>query len=216
MRSPAALAPVGRGAAAGPRRRFRVPSIVFGLYALLLGFGLGAGSAYWIVNADYPFGRVRAGPWTAWPRAGSRDADPYMRAIVARQGDLPLGLGEGLALTATEDSAGQPLEARCRYSLGAATPPARSWTLALYDAEGRPLRSDWGWSGLTSAEIVRDREGRFAVTLARDASPGNWIRMPEGGRVSLTLRLYDTPVAGGSAALDPALFPSIERLGCEG
>ena len=201
---------------AARRRPFRIPSVALLVYALALGGGLGVGSAVAILHADYPFGRVRVGPWTAWPQSGSREADPYMRAIIARRGDIPLGLGEGLALTATEDSAGRPLEARCRYRLGDVTPPARAWTLALYDEDGRPLPSPWGWSGLTSSEVLRDGEGRFAVTLSREASPGNWLRMPDGGRVSLTLRLYDTPVAAGSSALDPNVFPSIERSDCEG
>jgi hypothetical protein len=139
-----------------------------------------------------------------------------MRAIVAKQGDLPLGLGEGLALLATEDSAGRPLEARCRYRLGDVTPPARAWTLALYDEDGRPLPSPWGWSGLTSSEVLRDREGRFAVTLSGRRAPATGCACRTGGRVSLTLRLYDTPVAAGSSALDPNVFPSIERSDCEG
>jgi hypothetical protein len=39
--------------------------------------------------------------------------------------------------------------------------------------------------------------------------------MPERGRVSLVLRLLDTPVAGGSAALDARTLPVVERTGCE-
>jgi hypothetical protein len=137
-----------------------------------------------------------------------------MRAIIARRGDLPLGLGEGLALLATEDSAGRPLEGHCRYRLGDVTPPARAWTLALYAEDGRTSASS-GSSGLTSSEVLRDGEGRFSVILSREASAGNWLRMPDGERVSLALRLYDTPVAAGSSELDPSVFPSIDRVGCE-
>lgn len=203
-----------RAARARPRRR--IPTAVLLLYALCLGGGLGIGSVLWILDGDYPFGRVRVGPWTAWPASGSPDADPYMRAIVAKRGDLPLGLGEGLALLAATDGAGEPLEARCRYRLDVATPTARAWTLSLYDEAGRPLRSERGWSALTSSDVVRDRDGRAAIALSREAVPGNWLRLPDGGRVGLVLRLYDTPVATGSAGLDPRSFPSIQRLGCDG
>ena len=202
------------GAAAPRRRGLRIPSLAFLVYALALGGGLGVGSAVAVLGADYPFGRVRVGPWTAWPQLGSREADPYMRAIIARRGDLPLGLGEGLALLATEDSAGRPLEGRCRYRLGDVTPPARAWTLALYAEDSRTSPSS-GSSGLTSSEVLRDGEGRFSVIMSREASPGNWLRMPDGERVSLALRLYDTPVAAGSVELDPSAFPSIDRVGCE-
>jgi hypothetical protein len=40
------------------------------------------------------------------------------------------------------------------------------------------------------------------------------LRTPKQGRLSLALRLYDTPVAAGTAALDPRTLPSIERLDC--
>ena len=50
--------------------------------------------------------------------------------------------------------------------------------------------------------------------LSRDPLPGNWLRMPENGPFRLVLRLYDTPVAAGTAALDPRTLPAIERLDC--
>src|SRR5215213_3159755 len=77
------------------------------LYALTLALGLGLGSAYWAVGGGYPFGSIRVGPWTVWSRTGSREADPYARAVMARTGDTPLGVGEGLLLTASADNSGQ-------------------------------------------------------------------------------------------------------------
>ena len=69
-------------------------------------------------------------------------------------------------------------------------------------------------SGFTSAEVLRDAEGRFCIAVSREPMPGNWLRMPEKGRPGLTLRLYDTPVAAGTAALDARTLPAIERLDC--
>ena len=135
------LAPVASpGHAAGsvrrrarPAARLRIPSLVLLVYALALGGGLGVGSAVGILGADYPFGRVRVGPWTAWPQSGSREADPYMRAIIARRGDLPLGLGEGLALTR---DGGQR-----RPAPGGALPlPPRRRDAARACLDARPLR----------------------------------------------------------------------------
>ena len=40
---------------------------------------LGQGAGLW-------FGAVKAGPWTGWPKTGTRDADPYARALFARTG----------------------------------------------------------------------------------------------------------------------------------
>ena len=185
----------------------------FVVYALLLAAGLGLSSAFWATKGDYPLGRVAVGAWTAWPKAGSRDADPYTRAINARTGDIPLAVGEGLILRAAADDTGRALDTRCAYRIGTSMPQARYWTLTLYDEAGRPVTGD-GRSSFTSAEVLRDAAGGFAVTLSREARSGNWMMMPESGRVSLVLRLYDTPASSGSAALDRASVPAIERLEC--
>ncbi len=81
------------------------------VYSLLLALGLGLGSAYLVLNGDPPFGGRRLGPWSTWPKLGSPEADPYMRAIVARRGDVPLAMGEGLTLIAQADDGGR--EPRC-------------------------------------------------------------------------------------------------------
>ena len=184
------------------------------IYAASIALLFGLWSTYWAVSGNPPFGQVRAGPWQATPRIGSREADPYTRAVVARSAEIPLGTGEGLTLTATGDDAGRPLDARCAYRVGSVTPQARYWTLTLYDGEGRPVTSELQRSGFTSAEVIRDAEGRFSVAISREPMPGNWLRMPESGRPRLALRLYDTPVAAGTAALDARMLPSIERLEC--
>ena len=184
------------------------------IYAVSIALLLGLWSAYLAVSGDYPFGRVRAGAWQATPRVGSREADPYARAVVARSAEIPLAIGEGLALTATVDDSGRPLDPRCAYRVGRATPQARYWTITLYDDEGRPVSSELQRSGFTSAEVLRDAEGRFFIAISREPMPGNWLRMPEKGRPGLALRLYDTPVAAGTAALDPRVLPAIERLDC--
>ena len=156
---------------------------------------------------------MTVGAWTAWPRAGSREADPYTRAVNARSGDIPLAVGEGLVLRATTDSAGRALDVGCTYRIGATTPQARYWTLTLYDGAGRPVASD-GRSSFTSAEILREATGGFTIVVAREAHSGNWMMMPPSGAVSLVLRLYDTPASAGSAALDRASLPSIEPGEC--
>lgn len=166
-----------------------------------------------MVSRASPFGAVAAGPWKAWPKLGSRDVDPYALAIRARTADVPLGIGEGLMLDANADEMGRPLEAACAYSVEGATPSARYWTLTLTDTAGAPVRTSLDRSGFTSREVLRDPSGSVSVVLSRDAAPGNWLRMPESGRVALVLRLYDTPLSGASG-LDPASLPRIRLLGC--
>ena len=195
-----------------PRRALAPAALV--IYAVSIALLIGLGSAYWAVMDSYPFGTVRASTWVAAPRVGSREVDPYAKAVVARSAEIPLASGEGLMLTATGDEAGRPLDAHCTYRIGSLTPQARYWTVTLYDDGGHPVVSELQRSGFTSSEIVRDAEGRFAITLSREPMPGNWLRMPERGRPSVVLRLYDTPVGAGSAALDPRALPVVERVGC--
>jgi hypothetical protein len=184
------------------------------VYAFALALGVGIGSAYVAVSGEYPIGAVRLGPWTAWPQVGSRDADPYARAIVARRAEIPLATGEGLALTATADSQGRALDSACTYRVGSATPQARLWTLTLYDGGGALLRSDLERSGFTSAELLRESDGRFVIVLSREVQPGNWLKLPASGPFSLTLRLYDTPASLGTGAVESRALPAIERLEC--
>ena len=195
-------------------RSGRLPAPVLVAYAMALALLVGFGSAYWVLKGEYPVGSVRIGPWTTWPKIGSREADPYARAVVARSGDVPLGVGEGLAFVASVDSAGRDLDASCSYRVGSMTPQARYWTLTVYDADRRPARTDLGRSGMTSAEILRRDDGSFLVELSRTVRPGNWLQLPSSASFTLILRLYDTPVAAGSAALDARVLPSIERGEC--
>ena len=188
--------------------------VVFTIYALLFGGALGITSADWATSGEYPFGAVRVGPWTIWPRSGSRDADPYTRAVVARSGDIPLGVGEGLMLRATVDNDGRALDARCTYRIGSVTPQARHWTLTLYGGDGRPIATPLGRTGFSSSEVLRDDAGAFTIIASREARHGNWVMMPEAGRLVIVLRLYDSPVAAGSAALDQRSVPGIERVEC--
>jgi hypothetical protein len=184
------------------------------VYALALALGLGVSSAYFAVSGNYPFGEVRIGPWETWPQVGSIEADPYARTIVTRTGEVPLALGEGLTLIATIDTAGRALDSSCTYRVEGTTPQARLWTLTLYDRRGALISSELGRSGFASPELLRNADGRFVITLSREARPGNWLQLPPFGGFSMALRLYDTPVAVGSAGLTDESLPSIERLEC--
>jgi len=191
----------------------RVPTAFLVVYALLLALGLGLGSAYWAINGDPPFGSLRLGPWQAWPKLGSPEADPYMRAILARRGDIPLATGEGLGFTARTDSDGMPFDSACTYAVGAVAPVARVWTLTLYDGDGRLPVTELGRRSFTSAELLRDTQDRFSIVLSRTLQPGNWLELPASGSFAVALRLYDPPGAAG-ANLEEVDFPVIQRLGC--
>lgn len=194
------------------RRTSRV-GLVF--YTLVLGAGLGLATADYATRGGYPFGGVAVGSWIAWPRTGSLGADPYARAVNARRGEIPLAVGEGLLLTASQDDQGRALNAGCTYVIAGATPPARAWTLTVAGRGKRDPERPVLREGFTSTEVLRDVDGRFSIVLASDVQPGNWLPMPRAtGPVRLALRLYDTPVAASAGTVERSAVPTISRTAC--
>lgn len=188
--------------------------LVLVAWATVLGLGLGLGSAWWVLERDYPFGERRAQAWTAWPTIGAPDVDPYARAIIARTGDVPLALGEGIAFHADADELGRALRGECTYAVTGSTPAARLWTLTVYDGRGRLVDAPQALYGITSAQALRGEDGSVTVTLSPTAQPGNWLQTPENGRITVVLRLYDTPIAGAIGWLEDGAMPRVVRLGC--
>ena len=147
-------------------------------------------------------------------RAGAADADPYTRARVQRDGEIPLGLGEGLRLTTDVDSDGRALDSSCVYRFGPHAPPARYWTLAPIDAEGFPIANAAGRYVLRSSEILRDGDGGFAIYVSARAHAGNWLPLGARGRFALALRLYDAALSGAAVGIERAAAPKVTRERC--
>jgi hypothetical protein len=187
-------------------------------FAMILATALGLGLTWWTTSDRFRLGSLRIGPWRAWLLPDPQEADRYSRARIARSGDLPLGPGEGLAFTAFDDSGGTPLQGRCRYSITPILPPARWWTLAVYDAAGRPIANPSERYGFVSSAVLRGPQGEATVTVAPDVQPGNWLPSAPGP-LRLVLRLYDTPISGGLAvsrhsAPSAVTMPDIRRGEC--
>ena len=183
------------------------------LFALIIAASCGLGATWFAVTHAAAFGPIRAGAWTAWPKTGTPDIDPYARATMARNGDLPVASGDGIAFFARVDDAGRRLDGRCEILLEGLTPAARFWTLTLYDPDGRLIVNAADRHAFTSEEITRKADGHFAIAIAPSARAGNWL--PTGGvdHIILVLRLYDTPVG---AATRMGREPRIGILGRRG
>jgi hypothetical protein len=184
------------------------------LFALIIAASCGLGATWFAVTHAAAFGPIRAGAWTAWPKTGTPDIDPYARATMARNGDLPVASGDGIAFFARVDDAGHRLDGRCEILLEGLTPAARFWTLTLYDPDGRLIVNAADRYAFTSQEITRQADGHFAIAIAPRARPGNWL--PTGGvdHIILALRLYDTPVGAATRIGREASMPSITERGC--
>jgi hypothetical protein len=186
------------------------------LFALVVAAVVGLGATYLALTRGAAFGPLTIGSWTAWPKTGTADADPYVRASIARIGRLPTALGDGVAFTASADDNGRPLDGRCDVVLAGVTPAARFWTLTLYNdnADGELVANSIKRFGFTSQEIVRHADGSFEIVVAPRANPGNWL--PTGGveRYVLLLRLYDTAVGVSTKAGREVPMPSVNVRSC--
>jgi hypothetical protein len=191
-----------------------VKLLIGSFLTILVAAVLGLGGTWLALSRGTAFGAVQIGAWTAWPRSGSVDIDPYSRAGIARTGQLPIGLGDGIAFVARADDGGRPFDGRCDVALSGTTPAARFWTLTLYDPEGRLVANSANRYGFTSQEIVRAADGSFAIIAAPRSRAGNWL--PTGGaeHYVLVLRLYDTPVGVATRAGREAPMPAILTRSC--
>ena len=189
--------------------------LIFGsLLALCIAAVVGVGTTWMTTTRGTELGTLTIGAWTARPRTGTADVDPYSRATITRNGELPIGTGDGVAFVARADDRNRPLDGRCDVIVSGVTPPARFWTLTLYDRKGHLVANSLQRYGFTSEEIVRSADGSFEIHIASRSRAGNWL--PTGGieRYGLMLRLYDTPVGVATRTKRDAPMPAITTVGC--
>ena len=189
--------------------------LLFGsCFTLILAAAIGLGATWMTTTRGVAFGSLSVGSWTAWPKNGSVDIDPYARATIARTGELPIGVGDGVAFYARTDDAGNNFDGRCTFTVSGLTPAARYWTLTLYNLDGGLVPNAIDRHGFTSQEIVRQINGQFVINVAPRARPGNWL--PTGGieRYVLVWRLYDTPIGVATRTTKEGPMPAVTRTGC--
>jgi hypothetical protein len=189
--------------------------LLFGSFlTLLLAATIGLSATWFALTRGVAFGSLTIGAWTAWPKSGSQDIDPYAHATISRDGELPIGMGDGVSFLARTDDQGHEFDGRCTFVLSGMTPPARYWTVTLYNLQGGLVENAIHRHGFTSEEIVRNVDGRFSIAVAPQARPGNWL--PTGGieHFVLVWRLYDTPIGVATTTMQEGPMPAIERKGC--
>jgi hypothetical protein len=184
------------------------------LFAFAVAAAFGLGLTQFALTRGTAFGAITIGAWTAWPKTGTADIDPYARAAIARTGELPIGSGDGVAFYAATDDVGRGLDGRCNVTLSGTTPAARFWTVTLYDLDGRLIPNAAERYGFTSQEIARRADGSFDIVMSARARPGNWL--PTGGidRYVVVLRLYDTPVGVATRSARDAPMPALSQGAC--
>ena len=178
-------------------------------FAMAIAALVGLGTTWLALTRGTAFSAVAIGAWTAWPRSGTRDIDPYARAAIARSGELPVGSGDGVAFVARADDNGRLFDGRCDLKISGTTPQARFWTLTLYDPQRRLIGNAIERQGFTSQEIVRNADGSFDIVAAPRTRAGNWLPTNGVDSYMLVLRLYDSPVGVATRAAREAPMPAV-------
>ena len=192
----------------------------------ILGISLGALSALWfggLISGGPGIGNaISVDGWRSDWSIGSGNANPYVRARVARNGLMGLRKEEAVYFLKTEDQAGAPLREDCTYRVSGTVYPAQWWSITLYDADTRlPMIGDSRLSfDQTQAEARfqnSDKAWSFQVSDTAPEDPSMpWVSSRASGTFDLTLRLYQP---GADLLADPVGVlqpPTIQTLGCNG
>ncbi len=215
------------------RSRFTLNGLVFALHRLRQRIGLalatttdwalfigivlivGLGSSWYMVEHGTSLTTVTVGPWVSWTSAGRPDADPYTRAHAARLGILPLNAAVSQTFVARTDADGRSLHSSCAYLVEGRESPGYWWSLAVFDSYGRMIPNTLDRFAFTSDTMAINPNGTYAVTLSRDANPGNWLPIGGAGKLALVLTVIDLDTGGVSQEGEvEALAPTITRKGC--
>src|SRR6516162_2436424 len=72
--------------------------LVIGLFlSFAIAAALGLGSTWYALTQNLSFGALALGAWKGYPHNGTVGIDPYARAVISRNGELPVGIGDGVA-----------------------------------------------------------------------------------------------------------------------
>jgi hypothetical protein len=182
---------------------------------ILAGVLLGAASAWGALEFGRSGFSAEYGQWAHSRAAGSTAADPYTRAIIAREGLLALSAREALYFTLTSDDQGAPLDEACVYELRGRPLAARWWSVTLY-ADDNFLVQNNDHAGSIDASAVRaggDGYWRARIAPVR-GDAAYWLSSRAARRdFSLTLRLYN-PTRDFRARAET--LPVLTRVSCTG
>jgi len=188
------------------------------LITIPVGLIIGAALALGLVFGPTELGGLRVGSWFTNRHIGSVDANPLIRAIIARRGLLALRQSETIYFSSDHDSSGERFDEACTYRMAFEEPPqARWWSVTLY-AEDEYLAVN----GDNAHSVSADHAAFFPtggleaiITNSQTRSSAVWISSAHSGAFNLTLRMYH-PVEAIIDDAAMAQLPRVERISCEG
>ena len=191
--------------------------LYFGLACIgLLGGGLSALQMSGLIDSKsgVALSEVNIDHWASDWSIGSKAADGYTRARVARYGLLGLAKSEAVYFVRSKDETGAPLEGRCTYVLSGTQQDALWWSITLYDEQSRlPMNEDEALS-IDLTQVGSDGPWEALVSPNRPQT-GHWISSRAAKTFDLMLRLYQPSDQVLTAPEAAVKAPSLRKLSCE-
>jgi hypothetical protein len=176
---------------------------------------LGLASSWYMIDVGTLLTTEKHGPWIGWTSAGRADADPYTRAHFARLGTLQLTTEIAITYLAYTDSDGKRLHSSCEYVVEGRDTSNNWWSLTVFNDRGDLIANRAKRYSFTSQSIALRPDGSYGVTLAREATPGNWLPTGGAGRLALMYTTFDVrSQILGKTDSEPRVMPVIRRVQC--
>lgn len=177
----------------------------------LLGVVIGVLSANLVINLAPSFLWVQNDVWRTSLVAGSEQADPYTRAIVAKNYLYILNRSEAVYFIATSDGE-RELDRNCDYRLVGKDLPARWWSITAYGEDNFLIPNEHNIYSVTSSNVVKNGAS-WEIYVSKEPKGKNWIPLRGEGKFYLTLRLYN-PESIVYEKVTEIELPKIIREGC--
>lgn len=181
---------------------------------VVAGAAVGVGTAIVVMGDGKGLGRQAVDGWVTNELAGSRAADPYSRASIARTGLLALNRGETIYFHKYSDEQGRAFRPDCVYEVRGRALPARWWSLTLYAEDDFLARNGDKAFSVDATRIRTDPSGGWSVRIGGDrGGAADWLSSRNAGTFMLSLRMYN-PTAAAREHPDAIAFPAITTVSC--
>lgn len=188
-----------------------IRNLVFGTaIALFSGFA----SAHYAIDFLGKGSNLRTGQWTRLESIENTAGNPYRAALKARTSGVALAPGEGLVFSSDRDADGDIFDPRCAYRLTGRMPKASLWSLSVNTVQEGQEVGHAKRRFVVSHSVQWKADGTLQVAIAPDIQQGNWLASPASGPFTVSLRLYDTPLALNTQEMNAGELPEISKGAC--
>ncbi|MCP5432866.1 MAG: DUF1214 domain-containing protein [Alphaproteobacteria bacterium] len=154
---------------------------------------------------------IANGQWRTTVQAGQADADPLVKARIARNGILALSRKETQYYGSYDIAPGEPYDSRCDYRVVGHDPPTRWWSLTLYDGVWY-IDNPADRSSFNKYNVEREADGSFVINVSPTPKEKNWLPSTGAKNMRFALRLYN-PEDAVRDHLDTVELPRFEKAG---